>query len=287
MSKALSLVQTADRALRDEIFPRVNERVQKPPSTIDRDTFWSLAFTAIFDSEQLQECVRDARHTVMSSLKLALEHGLYLGGPMAGAFLVAFWNNKRRRRECQLIPGYKGMEDLAMRSGFVKEIRSGIYYKGDEFHFSNGLELQLAHTPDLMREAYVDEEILATYACLRLRTGGSVATVLPRPRLLEIRNRHAPTNKSGDIVGPWATDFPAMCRKSAIRAVLSDQPKAIEPMVKLLAFEDSGTDPTQLPQAPQAPAVGSAAVRGLIGGVHEHGPDVIEEGPDDDGTDNE
>ena len=66
--------------------------------------------------------------------------GLYVDGVLGHAYLVPYWNGKEKRREVQLIPGYKGLIDLARRSGSVESISARVVYKNDDFDFEYGLD---------------------------------------------------------------------------------------------------------------------------------------------------
>lgn len=46
--------------------------------------------------------------------------------PLGQAYLIPFWNGKARRLECQFQLGYKGMIDLAYRSGRISSIQAHV-----------------------------------------------------------------------------------------------------------------------------------------------------------------
>ncbi|MFR1027701.1 MAG: recombinase RecT [Parasutterella sp.] len=84
---------------------------------------------------------------VMQSAQLGLEPGSALGQ----AYLVPF-NKKDQKtgkwyKECQLILGYRGMIDLARRSGQVLSLSAFAVHEGDDFSYQLGLHPDIHHVP--------------------------------------------------------------------------------------------------------------------------------------------
>ena len=67
--------------------------------------------------------------------------GLEPGGALGHAYLLPFGNGKAKdgKSNVQLIIGYKGMIDLARRSGQVISISAKAVREGDDFHYEYGL----------------------------------------------------------------------------------------------------------------------------------------------------
>ena len=115
------------------------------PKHMDADRMARIALTTIRTNPQLLECtVPSLMGAVMQAAQLGLEPGL-----IGHCYFVPFWNNKKKQREVQFIIGYKGMIDLARRSGHIESIYAHCVYENDEFEYELGLHPKLVHKPAL------------------------------------------------------------------------------------------------------------------------------------------
>lgn len=167
-----------------------------------------------------------------TSLMAAVMKAAALGiepGPLGHVYLVPFKNGKTGKTEVQFILGYKGMIELARRSGQVQSIYGDVVYAGDEFDYVLGLNRDLTHrrSPTSNREA-----ITHAYAVARYVDGGFDFVVLDRVEIDARRMR----SRAKDS-GPWVTDFAAMARKTAVRALATWLPMTVEGAVAVQSDE--------------------------------------------------
>jgi recombination protein RecT len=182
--------------------------------TIDPERFVRVATTTIRTNRALASC---NPQSLLGALMLSAQLGLEPGGPLGHAYLVPFKN------EVTFIPGYRGLIDLARRSGAVASIYAHAVYDGDAFEFELGLEQRLVHRPtatdreDAARISHV-------YAVAKLRDGSDpVFVVLTRAGVEKYRRRSAAGNR-----GPWVTDWEAMALKTAVRRLMTWLPLSVE-----------------------------------------------------------
>lgn len=157
--------------------------------------------------------------------------GLEPGGALGHVYLIPFEKRKKVDGKwvtvetiCQVIIGYRGMLDLARRSGQIESISAYAVYEGDTFRCRLGLEPTLEHEPDwdnVGREA--PDKIRLVYAVARLVGGGKQFVVMRRAEVEAIRAR----SKSADE-GPWVTDYEQMALKTVVRRVFKFLPVSIE-----------------------------------------------------------
>jgi recombination protein RecT len=157
--------------------------------------------------------------------------GLEPGNALGHAYILPF--DKRQKingqwqtvaTEAQVIIGYRGMIDLARRSGQIVSIEARAVYEGDEFECSLGLESKLTHKPDWQNPNRSRPELLRfVYAVAKLKDGGIQFDVMSRAEVDGIRAR----SKSADN-GPWVTDYAAMALKSVVRRLFKFLPVSIE-----------------------------------------------------------
>lgn len=157
--------------------------------------------------------------------------GLEPGNALGHAYILPFdkrekvggqW--KTVRTEAQVIVGYRGMIDLARRSGQIVSIDARAVYEGDKFECVLGLDPQVNHEPDWQNPNRADPSKLRfVYAVAKLKDGGVQFDVMSRAEVEAIRSR----SKSADN-GPWVTDFPAMALKTVVRRLFKYLPVSIE-----------------------------------------------------------
>lgn len=175
-----------------------------------------VAITAISSNPRLLECTRE-------SLALALIEAGQLGlephGVMGQAYLVPYYNGKTKRYEAQFQVGYRGLIDLARRSGQITKIEARVVREGDEFLYEYGLRPQLVHRPDPTSQG----EMTHVYAIAWLKEGEPIFEVMTRDQVEAIRRR----SKAADS-GPWVTDYEAMARKTAVKRLAKYLPLSPE-----------------------------------------------------------
>ena len=145
---------------------------------------------------------------VMQSAQLGLEPGSALGQ----AYLVPYGN------QSQLILGYRGMIDLARRSGQVLSLSAFAVHEGDDFNYQLGLHPDIHHVPSCEADR-VKKPITFVYAVANLRGGGYQFEVMSRAEVEAVKA------KSKNI---WNNYFEAMALKTVIRRLFKYLPVSIE-----------------------------------------------------------
>lgn len=157
--------------------------------------------------------------------------GLEPGNALGHAYILPFDKREKVgnqwrtvRTEAQVIIGYRGMIDLARRSGQIVSIDARAVYEGDKFECLLGLDPKITHEPDWQNVNRADPAKLRfVYAVAKLKDGGVQFDVMSRAEVEGIRTR----SKSADS-GPWVTDFPAMALKTVVRRLFKFLPVSIE-----------------------------------------------------------
>lgn len=208
-----------------------NRRVeieQMLPDHVNVERFVKSAMLAIARSDKLQKC---SAQSVFSSIINAAELGLDFTPAKGHAYLVPFWNNKKKCLEAQFMPGYRGFIDLARRSGFVQRIEAHTVYENDTFQITHGSTQALVHSPDYFSDRGIP---LGAYAVAYFNDGSYQVAVMNMQQLNAIKKRSKSRDRDGNIVGPWVTDEPEMQKKTTIRRIAKllplspDMEKAIE-----------------------------------------------------------
>lgn len=165
------------------------------------ERFARTALTELRRTPKLYEC---DPASFLAALMLAAQLGLE-PGPLGHVYLVPF------NRECSFILGYKGMVDLAYRSGLVKDLATGIVHEGDAFAWREGTRPFLDHTPS---GPPAERDWTHAFAVARLKNGGLVFRVIFHEDADKAQSRSAAAKSPHS---PWTTDYLAMVRKTAVR----------------------------------------------------------------------
>lgn len=184
--------------------PMLIDQIQKAlPSHMSAERMTRIALTATTKVPKLNEC------TPQSFFKCLLDlssWGLEPDG--RHAHLIPYG------RECTLILDYKGIVELAYRSGYVKNIHADVVRAGDLFEYNLGRVER--HTPwafridsDKPKEA---GDVVAAYCIVEMKDNAAKHEVMTRDEIDGIRKR----SKAGSS-GPWVSDFSEMAKKTVFR----------------------------------------------------------------------
>ncbi len=185
------------------------------PKHLTADRMARVAMTEIRKTPALLKCRPES---LFGAIIQTAQLGLEPGNAMGHAYLVPYG------QDVQLIMGYRGMIDLARRSGQIVSIEAHAVYEGDTFECTFGLNSDLRHVPDWENPNRTDASKLRfVYAVAKLKDGGTQFEVMSRAEVEAIRAR----SKAGRS-GPWVTDFAQMAIKTVIRRLFKYLPVSIE-----------------------------------------------------------
>jgi recombination protein RecT len=197
------------------------------PRSFDADRFARLLLTAGNTNPDLFSC------TPMSFLAAgvaAAQLGLEPNDARGLAYLVPF-NDRRRGKIVQLIIGYRGMMDLARRSGMVTAINAFPVFAQDQFDYQLGLDPALRHIPGDHDENPAD--LTHVYATAKIG-GDSQFVVLTRR---QIDKTMASSQGAKSDYSPWKTHYTEMALKTAMRRLCKWLPQTVE-VAQAMAMEE-------------------------------------------------
>lgn len=189
------------------------------PKHMTADRMARICTTEIRKNPYLLKC--DPK-SLFGAIIQAAQLGLEPGSALGHCYLVPY------KRDLTLIIGYRGMIDLARRSGQIVSINARPVFEGDQFTYSFGLEDNLHHVP-----CEVDQrgEITHFYAVAKLAGGGVQWEVMHRSEIESIRDHSEGYRafKAGKIrTNPWDSHFEEMGKKTVIRRLFKYLPVSIE-----------------------------------------------------------
>lgn len=216
------------KTLKDFVQQMEGQFAKALPKVITADRFTRIALTALSSNPKLMGC---DRNSFLGALMNAAQLGLEPNTPLGQAYLIPFKNNKLGITECQFQIGYKGLLDLAYRSGEVATVQAQVVYENDKFEYELGLEPKLIHIPaDGDRGAAV-----RVYAVFKLKNGGYSFEVMS----MDDVKRHAQKYSKAFSYGPWQTNFEEMAKKTVLKKVLKYAPIRSDFIVDAVQKDDT------------------------------------------------
>jgi recombination protein RecT len=204
------------------------------PKHLTADRMMRIAMTEVRKVPALGKCnVQSFMGAIMQCAQLGLEPGAALGH----AYLLPFGNGKASDglANCQLIIGYRGMIDLARRSGQIISLNARAVYSNDQFSYTYGLDETLEHVPATGERG----EFTHVYAVAKLKGGGIQFEVMSKADVMRVKA----SSKAGNN-GPWVSHFDEMAKKTVIRRLFKYLPVSIEVTQAVILDEkaDAGID---------------------------------------------
>lgn len=181
------------------------------PSVITPERFTRMVFTALSSNPQLKECTPQS---FLGAMMQAAQLGLEPNTPIGQAYLIPYRN--KEKLECQFQLGYKGLIDLAYRSGEVQSIQAHEVHENDTFEYELGLNPKLKHVPAMKDRGAV----VLYYAVIKLKNGGEGFEVMSMDDVDQFARAKSKAYKKG----PWQTDFDEMAKKTVLKKVLKYAP---------------------------------------------------------------
>jgi len=173
---------------------------------------------------------------LMQCASLGLEPNTILGH----AYMIPFDNKRKGVTEVQVVIGYKGLIDLARRSGHITSLSANIHYSDDElWEYEEGTEARLRHRPGMMQG-----EKLHAYAIAKFTDGGHAYVVLPWAKVMEIRDGsqgYQTAKRYGKKDSPWIAHEDEMAKKTAVRALAKYLPLSVE-FADAMQMDDAKAD---------------------------------------------
>lgn len=153
----------------------------------------------------LQRCTV---HSMLGALMTASALGLDLTPQLGQCYIIPY------KDQAQFQLGYKGMLDLANRSGQIKRVFADVVYEKDHFEYSKGLGANLIH-----RESPEEDRGAPThvYALAEFINGGYSFDVWTWNRAMSHGKKFSQSFSKGS--SPWQSDPEAMAKKTLLKSI--------------------------------------------------------------------
>lgn len=193
------------------------------PKHITPDRMVRVALTAIQNTPKLLDC---DKQSLYSAVMRAAQLGLEPDGVLGQAYLLPFG------KQVQFIPGYKGLIDLARRSGEVSNIIAKEVCEHDEFDVDWSREIPFNHKPKLEGDRGT---VTHFWALAKFKDGGFHWDYLSKAEVEAIRDRSQGKNNA-----VWKEHFVEMGKKTAIRRIAKFLPMSVQKAAMVEDLIDAG-----------------------------------------------
>ncbi len=209
--------------IKDYIKSYEKEIAKALPSVITPERFARMATTAVTQNAALAAC---SPQSFIGAMLTAASLGLEPNSPLGQAYLIPYGSN------CQFQLGYRGLIELAHRSGDIKSIEAHVVYANDDFDFEFGLEPKLKHKPAKKDRG----DITWVYAVYHTKDDGYGFEVMSVEDINKHRAKYSKAKNS-----PWDTAWEEMAKKTVIKKVLKFAPLKAE-FARAMASDETTTD---------------------------------------------
>lgn len=228
-----------------------NEWSSTLPSHVSLKSFKESVVRALKRTPKLAECEPSSFFTAAYD---CAQVGLVPDGRLA--HLIPFKNKNRDVLEATLIIDYKGLINIALRSGLVSAIHADVVCEDDVFVYNLG-EIT-THTIDFRNPR---GEMFAVYARAIMKDGTNCCCVMSKEEIDAIRARAPGKNQE-----PWRVFYNEMAKKTAVRRLFKYLPSSpeyrdvLEVMDKHEGYQQARNVTSEV--VVQGPAEGAPAILG-------------------------
>lgn len=183
------------------------------PKHLTAERVISMAATTIAKNPKIADCSP-------ASLLGSVMQASILGFPPVEALGYCYFVPYKKQIQFQI--GYKGLIELARRSGKIKMVYAEVVREGDVFNVEMGLSPKLEHKPVFDSS----KPMTYVYAVCHFSDGGYNFVVLSRSDVERLRMR-SPMQDAAPS-GAWLTDYDAMAKAKALKQLAKYMPLNID-----------------------------------------------------------
>lgn len=220
-NKPVQAPATAGKMTMTQYINKMSGEIAKAlPSVMTPERFTRITLSALSTNPKLQEC---SPQTFLGAMMTAAQLGLEPNTPLGQAYLIPRFSSKAGGMECTFQLGYKGLIDLAYRSGEIAMVAAYTVYANDEFEVTLGLDPNVVHKP-----AKTDRgDPIAFYAVWKGKNGGCGFEVMTIEDVRAHAKKFSDAYKNG-WTSPWTTNFEEMAKKTVLKKCLKYAPLKTE-----------------------------------------------------------
>lgn len=229
-AKGDGLVVSRSYAMKQLLVKLKSDILEVLPSHVCFESFQKSALSLYGLDEALQSCECG---TFISAMIECARLGLEPNSILGQAYLVPVSVDGVSKVEFQV--GYKGLIELAYRSGKLRSLYAHEVRANDEFYIDYGLEHKLIHKPFLGGDR---GDVIGYYAVCKMDNMGSSFVFMTRDEVVGHSKKYS-RSFGCDL---WEREFDAMAKKTVIKRLLKYAPLSVEFQKSVSVDESVGGD---------------------------------------------
>lgn len=187
--------------------------------------FLSSIVTVVNNSVELQHCMRDDPMSVIKAALQAASYDLPIDPSLGLAYIVPRRNSVKQKDgsyrkvwQASYQPGYKGLRQLALRTGAYSRVPRAVDVRKGELKSYNRLTGDAEFNWIEDEDARADLPIVGYAGYFRLKNGAEVTTYWTSDQI----RKHEERFRQGDKMGKgWRDDWDAMAKKTVLRDLIT------------------------------------------------------------------
>lgn len=215
------------KTLKDYVNKMSSQIAVALPANLTPERFQRIVLTAISSNPKLEECTPQS---FLGAMMTAAQLGIEPNTPLGRGYLIPRKAKKDNAYidECTFQLGYKGLIDLAYRSGEVVTIGAHTVYANDKFRVTLGLNADIEHEPTMGERG----DPIAFYAYYKTKGGAYGFEYMTVEDAREHAKKFSEAVKKG-WSSPWNTNFEEMAKKTVLKKALKYAPLSTEVAAKI------------------------------------------------------
>jgi recombination protein RecT len=205
-------------------------------SLLDDKRAGQFAATVALLARKNPDLAKATHESFLTAVMACVHLDLMPNTPEQYAFIIPYKNYRTGIIEAQFQLGYKGMQELAYRTGNVLKMRAELVFAEDTFDVEYAPDERIVHKPDLTIDRTKLDKVVMAYAIAKLANGETQFVVMNRSEIDKVRN----SAKASSTDAPWNTWGTEMVRKSVSKRLSKSLPASTtDNRLKIAAEVDS------------------------------------------------
>lgn len=187
------------------------------PMHMTPDRMIKIALVAASRDPKLLICTPES---ILRALIQSSELGLEPFTGLQHAYIIPYRNNRNNTMEAEFQPSYRGLIDLARRSGDILSLEAHCVHEKDVFECELGSNPRIKHIPSFGKDR---GKVIIVYAIAKIKNGGIQFIPLDVDEIEKIRRSSKAANS-----GPWVQWWDEMAKKTVVKRLLKYLPASVE-----------------------------------------------------------
>ncbi len=192
------------------------------------ERFIRIILTSIQTTPDLQLCTLGS---IVNAALISAQLHLEPNTPLGHAYILPYYNSKKKHYYAQFQLGYKGIIDLFYRHPLAKVIYAKEVRTGDKFEIYEGNRMEIIHYYDHKIPKEKRGDVIGYYAIAELVNGARNIAYMHKEDIINHARELSPSFDKD--YSPWKRFQSQMCKKTVAKECLNYMPLSVELRIAL------------------------------------------------------